>query len=113
MVDRLKKLPAHRFRDATPGIADRFLVEKTLFDVRVIERKHARVVALRCPECGRRGYCLRVCRRSHLRGGALGDELGLRWHYVAQLIFSAGAPELARLARFVRIPDSRRPMPTT
>ena len=86
------------------GLADRFLVEKTLFETLVIERKvGVRVPGLRCPECGRRGYCLRVCRRSHLRGGALGDELELRWQYVAQLIFSRHAER--ELAGFVRRPD--------
>jgi hypothetical protein len=81
------------------------LFVRRLFDALVIEVKAARVVAPRCPECGRRGYCLRVCRRSHLRGGALDDELELRWVYTAQLIFSRGARELAG---FVRIPDVRR-----
>ena len=92
-----------------PSVVDAFLVEKTLFEVFVVERKHSlRAVSITCIECGRRGYCLRVCRRSHLRGGAPGDELELRWAYCAQLIFSRGAAELARLKSFVRIPDTRR-----
>jgi len=77
--------------------------ERQLFGVLVVDAKARRTVAPPCPECGRRGYHVKVCRRRSLldAGARAVDELDLRWQYLARIVFSQG----------VRLSDSQRSAP--
>ena len=84
--------------------------ERQLFGVFVIETKARRTAEPPCPDCGRRGYHVKVCARRSLldAGAARADgraitELELRWIYIARVQYSQGSP--------VRFPDTRRGAP--
>ena len=110
----MTELNAHRFCDATPTAnanprREIDVFERRLFDVAVIEVKARRVVAPRCPVCGRRGYCVKVCDRGSLvralarAGNAIAiDPIALRWAYfVAQRAWSNG--DIARTSSSSRV----------
>lgn len=74
-------------------------VTRDLFGVELVELKGVRVAGVRCVECGRRGYCVKVCRRRSLRGAGALDELELRWAYCARLVYSNNWLPLAMYSR--------------
>jgi hypothetical protein len=80
--------------DSATSLVEVDLYERDLFSTRIRDFKAHRTVAPRCPECGRRGYCVSICRR---RAAGLID-IALRWVYLAQLEFSSGngGPRLVR-----------------
>jgi hypothetical protein len=84
--------------------ADR--VTRGLFSTEIDEFKARRAVIPSCPECGRRGYHLKVCRRVHLATGLLSDlprsfsDVEFRWLYLARLLYQRGVD--------VRFSDTRR-----
>jgi len=87
-------------------------IERQLFATLVVDRKVKRVSQPRCPECGRRGYHVKVCRRSLLTAGApLINELELRWAYVARLAWSNNDVRTIARASSRVITKGGRPLP--
>ena len=74
-------------------LLDRFV--RGLFGYQLDDFKHKRVSYPRCPNCGRRGYCVSACERSVL------STIALRWQYLALKLWSSN----------VRFTDVRRSGP--